>query len=273
MKSPFPGMDPYLEQCWGDVHTSIATYARDQLQKQLPGDLRARVEEQLLVSTENGHPKTRRVKPDVRVFERRGVKTKGAASAGAVAVAEPLVIRILEEMPAQRSVRIVEAGSGNRLVTAIEILSPWNKVTSEGRKAYRKKQREILDSGASLVEIVLLRVGDYVLYAPEYLLPEDYREPYRICVNRSWKWDEREVYRVSLRDVLPTIRIPLRERDPDSALDLQAVLDQAYANGGYDDLDYTRPPMPPLSGEDAGWADRLLRAKGLRAGRRSKKEK
>jgi hypothetical protein len=24
MKSPFPGMDPYLEQYWGDVHQGVA---------------------------------------------------------------------------------------------------------------------------------------------------------------------------------------------------------------------------------------------------------
>lgn len=35
MASPFPGMDPYLEQHWGDVHPSFITYARDQLQPHL----------------------------------------------------------------------------------------------------------------------------------------------------------------------------------------------------------------------------------------------
>ena len=40
MKSPFPGMDPYLEQYWGDVHQSVITYVRDWLQSRLPGDLR-----------------------------------------------------------------------------------------------------------------------------------------------------------------------------------------------------------------------------------------
>jgi hypothetical protein len=38
--SPFPGMDPWLEQHWGDVHHSIITYARDQLQERLPPGLR-----------------------------------------------------------------------------------------------------------------------------------------------------------------------------------------------------------------------------------------
>ena len=31
MASPFPGMDPYLEAHWGDIHASLIIYARDQL--------------------------------------------------------------------------------------------------------------------------------------------------------------------------------------------------------------------------------------------------
>jgi hypothetical protein len=34
-------MDPWLEQHWGDVHTSVVTYCRDRLQGLLPPDLRA----------------------------------------------------------------------------------------------------------------------------------------------------------------------------------------------------------------------------------------
>ena len=48
MKSPFPGMDPFLEARWGDVHTRLTTYACDQLQTQLPPDLRARIENHLI---------------------------------------------------------------------------------------------------------------------------------------------------------------------------------------------------------------------------------
>jgi hypothetical protein len=36
MGSPFPGMDPYLEQHWGDVHASLIIDGRDQLQQRLP---------------------------------------------------------------------------------------------------------------------------------------------------------------------------------------------------------------------------------------------
>ena len=36
MDSPFPGMDPYLEQHWRSVHHRLITYAGDQLQSGLP---------------------------------------------------------------------------------------------------------------------------------------------------------------------------------------------------------------------------------------------
>ena len=35
-KSPFPGMDPYLEQHWGDVHTRLMFYISNQINAQLP---------------------------------------------------------------------------------------------------------------------------------------------------------------------------------------------------------------------------------------------
>src|SRR5947209_12316382 len=52
MKSPFPGMDPYLEQFWPDIHASLIIYSRDQLEEQLPGSLIARVEERVVVEAE-----------------------------------------------------------------------------------------------------------------------------------------------------------------------------------------------------------------------------
>ena len=34
--------------------------------------------------------------------------------------------------------------------------------------------------------------------------------------------------------------------------------------GRYDDLDYRAEPNPPLTSEDAAWAEEMLKAKGLR---------
>src|SRR5262245_52393742 len=54
MPSPFPGMDPYLEQHWGDIHHRLITYGCDQLRPQLPEDLRARIEERVFVESDEG---------------------------------------------------------------------------------------------------------------------------------------------------------------------------------------------------------------------------
>ena len=44
MKSPFPGMDPYLENYWHEVHQRLIIYTGDFLQANLPAPLRARIE-------------------------------------------------------------------------------------------------------------------------------------------------------------------------------------------------------------------------------------
>ena len=67
MKSPFPGMDPYLEQSSRDVHAALIIYSRDQLQSQLPEDLYARVEERIVLESAEAWRQSRY--PDVRVFE------------------------------------------------------------------------------------------------------------------------------------------------------------------------------------------------------------
>jgi Protein of unknown function (DUF4058) len=48
MKSPFPGMDPYLEAHWLDVHPRLIVEASTVIQDQLGDDLVARIEERLL---------------------------------------------------------------------------------------------------------------------------------------------------------------------------------------------------------------------------------
>src|SRR5262245_20777235 len=79
MPSTFPGMDPYLEAHWGDVHASAIIYARDQLNRVLPKDLRARAEERVVVA---GLERPRPVFPDVRVVERRKLRKANNGGAG-----------------------------------------------------------------------------------------------------------------------------------------------------------------------------------------------
>lgn len=261
MKSPFPGMDPYLEQHWRDIHHRFLTYACDDLQDHLPGDLRARLEERVCVESDFavGHA----IYPDVRVVEHTA-SDRRVAEVKEGEVAEPLIIHAESEPATEGFIEIIDVGSGNRVITAIELLSDTNKQPGEGQAQYRRKQREYIQAGVSLVEIDLLRSGTRVLAVPVGYIPPSHRTTYQVCVTRLGEPPTYEVYRVPLREPLPTIRVPLRAVDPDVALNLQSLIDRCYHHGRYDDVDYTSVPHPPLAPEDAAWAEQLLSAVGLR---------
>ncbi len=269
MPSPFPGMDPYLEKHWGDVHARLIIYACDQLQERLPKDLRARVEERVVLeSPESGdYPFI----PDVRLIEERPRKTALVPSAGGVAVAEPLIVQ--GQVPVTETfIEIRDAATGMRLVTSIEVFSPSNKMAGEGWQQYRKKQRLLRRGRISSVELDLLRAGKRRFPLPLESIPAAHRTPYLIWVRRGWEPVDIEVYRVPLRERLPAIRIPLRQKDADVPLDLQALIEECYRKGGYDNtIDYTAELIPPLRSGDATWVDDLLRGKGLRPAKRRPK--
>jgi hypothetical protein len=248
-------MDPYLEQYWGDVHTRLAVYICDQINEQLPADLQARVEESIMVDLEET---SRTIYPDVRVVEQPEIPTLTEPAPASITVAEPCIVPLPDEWPTQRHIEIIDRNSGNRVVTAIELLSPANKVREAGRRTYRKKQREYLQAAVNLVEIDLIREGAFMVAVPEELVPRRYRTPYIICIRRVTKPTHAEVIRVPLPEPLPNIRIPLRPRDADVILQLQPLLAECYRRGRYATIDYSRPLSPPLTDDDQRFAETLL---------------
>src|SRR6266436_1070046 len=94
IKSPFPGMNPFLEDFWPDVHTSLMVYLRNALQPLLPEGLFARVEESLTIDVE-GEPRPHTYRADVLVAHVSG--GEAAAAEGGVALMEPDIYRVIEE--------------------------------------------------------------------------------------------------------------------------------------------------------------------------------
>jgi hypothetical protein len=259
MKSPFPGMDAFLELHWGDVHHRLITYLSDAIQVNLPDDLLARVEERFFVEADLAY--SRRIVSDVLITEttppiRRTPGGGGAvvADSSEVLEAEPYVFELSRLDITEGYIEIRER-DGGRVITVIEVLSRANKLPGPGQEQYRKKQDEVLRSTASLVEIDLIRVGRRVLALPECDIPEKHRNDYLICVSPGWNRSRRELYALPLQKRLPIIRIPLRESDFSVKVDLQALIDHVYEAGRFHHIDYSQELDPPC---------RLMRPPGFR---------
>lgn len=263
MPSPFPGMDPYLEDpvIWPGVHQSLITFIRGALNRVLPEAYVADIGERVYIV----EPR-RSLYPDVAVFPRPVSPRGGGGTAVLDRSAPPWVIEVAPAEVREVFVRILPAGDATHVVTVIEVLSPGNKAAgSPGRELYLRKQEEVLQSETHLVEIDLLRRGEHTVAAP----PESLRAlgtwDYLVCRHLAGTGHHYEAWPILLRERLPWIRIPLGEDDPEIELDLQPLFDRAYDEGAYPRLvDYTRGPAVPLEPTDAAWAAALLHEEGLR---------
>ena len=255
-KNPFPGMNPFFEQRWRDAHSSLITYLRDALQERLPPDLVVGAEEEAVTSGAGGSAITYR--PDVQVREPWTLKEPGAtpivAEPPPTQATEPIRVFVDEEI--ERWLEIREAAG--RLITVLELLSPTNKLESADRDRYLRKRRSFLSGGANLVEIDLVRQGACLFPAAVRKVLERTDACYGICVARATQPGEHDVYPIRLRERLPAIRIPLRPTEAAVVLDLQPLIDQCHERGRYHLLNYRLALDPPLSPEDAAWADQVL---------------
>jgi hypothetical protein len=255
-------MDPYLEASWRDVHAALIIYLRDAMQDLLPPALHARVEERIVLELPEGFSGGG-LFPDVRITEYSADPTQ-TAPGGAVAT-QPIICEGDFEPITEGYIEVIDAGSGNKVVTLIEILSPTNKNPGESMDAYRSKQRQICRSDTNLVEIDLLRGGKHVLAVPLANILPAQRTPYMVCVRRATARGRAEIYPLYLAERLRSIKIPLRPGDEDIVVDLQALVDQVYQRGRYErTIDYNKDPDPPFAETEAVWVDELLRKAGVR---------
>lgn len=262
MKSPFPGMDPYLEAHWLDVHPRLIVEASTVIQRQLGDDLVARIEERLLIEDPMGP--VRRIGPDVRIVEFGAPGTVNAPASG-VAVAEPVLFHVPSEPVRQRFIEIVDVATGGRVITVIEFVSPSNKLPGDGLEQYTQKQTWCRQAKVNLVEIDLTRRGRRALMVHGWSQARLHESDYQASVWRAAWGSQCALYKMSLRERLSAIPIPLRTSDSDVVLDIQAIVDQAYSSARYDrTINYSERCEPPLEGDQAAWTDELLKSAGKR---------
>ncbi len=258
MSSPFPGMDPFLEgHLWPDVHLGLSFLIKELITPQIGSDYVVR---NATYTVEDTSPEedVGIMYPDVEVLHHRqdGVREAGTIEyAGGIDTLTPSTVTLDLAFPIEVHVPVVEIldRKNNRLITAIEILSPVNK-RPPGLEPYRKKRLRLHDAGVHLLEIDLLRRGERPFKHP--YLPKSH---YMALLTRAGS-TQTQVWAFHLEDPLPVLPVPLKAPDPDIPLALRKALDEVYARSRYHlSIDYRgTPPPPPLKTDEEHWMRQLL---------------
>ncbi|HVS40013.1 MAG TPA: DUF4058 family protein [Gemmataceae bacterium] len=220
MPSPFPGMDPYLEDAalWPAFHHQLVMCLYQILLPGLADRYRARIGQRRY-----------RVEPSPEAPQ--------------------------EER--QEDFLEIRQRSDGKLLTLVDVVSPANKTTASGRAAFLDQRREAKNAGASIVEIDLVLQGQPTLEYSRDGLPD---WDYAVTTTRSTQAERYEIYTATLQKRLPRFRLALASDDRDLVCDLHTAFTRCYDQGGFaSQIDYTRDPSTPLSEEDRRWLQEVLK--------------
>ena len=266
MPSPFLGMDPYLEGAarWYGFHGQYVIELAREVAAHLPPGYYADNEVLLFIHEPSARRRQLGRADDAVMIGGGGgyPQPQGANDPSTAATADRPSARVsmgepvITEKHRYVQVRTIES---DRVVTAIELLSPTNKERSADREVYLNKRAELLRDGVNVVQIDLIRGGPRLL--PFDSPPHDYNA----MVVRASEASEADVWYWSLRDPLKTLPIPLSDGDADVPLNLRAAMDRVYDAMRYELLIYRHALVPPLAGDNAAWAAGILKAAGVDA--------
>ena len=244
MRSPFPGMDPYLEHpsLWPDVHNSLIVALAHDLAQRIAPRCYTRIQERT-------HEIELAVPSFNRAIDEVALAPKGTDGFGTTV--ENVFVDVIDE-----SYLEIHETVTKRVVTVVELLSPGNKLHAKGRAEYEEKRADILSSRTNLIEIDLLRAG-----RPMPLGGRPIESDYRILVSRAATRPRAHLYPFNLRDAIPVFTLPLLPNDEEPEVELGRILHALYERARYDlSLDYAQPPVPPIHEDDVEWARELIAA-------------
>jgi hypothetical protein len=251
MASPFPGMNPYLEQSdiWQDFHERAIPLAAELLGAQVLPRYFVKIEEHVYVHELEGESRRFVGRADLAMAKGPsfGEQTSaiGLLEAPAFVWQPPVDVERLSYLE-------IRDRHNRQIVTVMELLSPTNKRPGSDRDQYLTKQTQFLSSRAHFVEIDLLRGGPRMPWLDMPLCE------YCAVISRVEERPRAGIWPIRLRERLPIIPVPLRTGEPDARLDLQQILNRIYDAAGYEVYIYAGEPDPALSAEDASWARALL---------------
>ncbi len=257
MTSPFPGMDPYLEEpsMWSSVHVRMMNAISDALSPLITPHFFVEIQQHVYIANADDLPGGA-VIPDVYLIHTPSRQGGPAIQQPVVEVTPPTLVEPLVESEIRQHFIEIRDRRNREVVTVIEILSPFNKSAGAlGERAFRAKRSKIFGSPVNWLEIDLLRAGSR---PPEVSGKSDYY----VLLKRGDRLFPFEVWYFDLRDRLPVVATPLREPFDDAALDLGDVIRSVYERARYGlVIDYSRPvPSPRLRPADENWASERIAA-------------
>ena len=265
MKSPFPGMDPFIEATaglWGDFHDKVIGDLERELSARVPEGYAVRLGTRSYVIVEEAPGKFQML-PDLSIERHPGEKAKRAATesstpAGTATISTPVIMHApLEVEYRETFIEVYGARPERNLVTGIEVLSPSNKRPgTPGWDEYFRKRSAFLNGAANFVEIDFLRGGRRMPMQEPWP-----GSPYYVLVSRRRAAPECRVWPAHALFPLPDIPIPLERGDADIEIGLQSLIDAIYRRARYsDDLDYSSRAGVSLSPEEIAHLDAVLPA-------------
>lgn len=258
VEAPFPGMDPWLERPapWPDVHNRLVTAVADEITPLIAPRYYVALERRTYVLRPDELVLVER--PDVSVVSDEATRPPARRPRAEAFVVE-VTVPVLEEVG--EVLLEVHATPTRDVITVLELLSPANKLHACGRLEFERKREAIFGIRTSLVEIDLLRAGVPMPLA-ERVPPTDYR----ILVSPGYTRPKARFHAFDLRDAIPSFRLPLLLGDEELEVPLGEILRRVYGRARFDlQIDYSRPPVPPLSDDDAPWAAERIAAWRARA--------
>ncbi|MEZ4960021.1 MAG: DUF4058 family protein [Saprospiraceae bacterium] len=248
MPSPFPGMDPYLEgHLWPDVNSSLAYLIKVQIAPRLAAPYTVHLNNYTVEDT-SPEEDVGIMCPDVEIFHRADVAREPSAMYGMATTPETLVLPAIKPVEVRIPVVEIRDRKSNKLITAIEILSPVNK-RKPGLQPYREKRERLHYANVHLLEIDLLRRGERPMEHP--YLPKSH---YLVTLVRAGK-GKTQVWAMDVKEPLPVVPVPLKQPDEDTFLDLGKAMKDLYEQGVFEkSIDYGEAPPPPaFSEKEVDW--------------------
>jgi hypothetical protein len=255
MLSPFPGMDPFLEDpaYWSDFHARFVNAWCEAVADALPPNYEAGLGERVYL-IEHDPEERKLVFPDVAITQADVPSSK--PSGGGVATLEPVTIPLtILEGPRETFIEILHRPDRS-LVAVLEVASLLSKQGLH-RTAYLSERKERLYQQVDLVELDLLRAGR----RPPLAKPLPPGDCYYL-VSRAEQRPDCQVYAWGLRQPLPTLPVPLRAPDPDLMIPLAAVFNTAYDRGRFQRrIDYRGALPGHLRADEKPWVQDVIGAK------------